>query len=282
MLTLSELRMKPTNNNEAIMKTSAKLLLSALLVVASAAMGANTLESERTQPYVSWTFPGITVSSPSGYGAQWGQVFVGGGYQSKTRGTTSSDGSIGIGLGLGDPAEYVGLEASVSVYDVSDFNNGGLNLKLHRQLPYMLSVAVGSEALASWGTNSGIRSFFGSVSKIFFLNPDPSEWFSALTLTAGVGNGRFLSTTNLANSLLTGARDGKGTGVNVFGSASIRIKEPVAFIADWTGQDLNLGLSITPIRTLGLFINPSIADVTKTAGNSIRFLIGAGVAYSFI
>lgn len=254
------------------MKKSTTLLTIAFLAVASAAMAVG-----RSNHYVPWTFPGTAVSSPSGYGAQWGQFFAGGGYQNKARGTNAADGSIGAGLGVGNASKYVGLEASVSIYDVSQFKNGGLNLKLHRQLPSYFSIAIGSEALATWGTSSGLRSYYGSISKVLLLKQDPSQWFSALTLTAGVGNGRFLPVTNLAAT-----RDGKGTGANVFGSAAIRVKEPVAIIADWTGQDLNLGLSITPIRTLGLFLNPAIADVTKTAGNQIRFIFGAGLAYSFI
>ncbi len=252
--------------------------------VGMAALSGGQTESSQLPNYINWTMPGLTINSPSGFGADWGQLFVGGGFQNRARFTTTADGAIGAGFGIGDSNKYVGVETSVSVYDVSQFSNGGINVKVHRNLPEFFSVAVGREGLVTWGNGSSdVQSWYGTVSKIFFLKRDPQAWFSALTLTAGLGNGRFLSQSNIAtNQALTGNPNASGTGVNPFGSASVRIQEPVSFIADWTGQDLNLGLSITPIRTLGLFINPTLADLTHSAGDGVRFVLGGGLAYSFL
>jgi len=226
------------------------------------------------KPYIPWTFPGINISSPTGYGANWGAVFIGGGYQNRARFTDTGDGALGAGLGLGDSKEYVGVQVDVSILSLNNADRGGLTLKLHRMLPYNFGIAFGVENVASWGgTSDAPRSYYGSISRVFLLSPDPEEVFSALTLTAGVGSGRFQSESNV----LLG-RDSVG----VFGSAALRVAEPLSFIADWTGQDLNLGLSITPLREWGLFINPSIADVTGNAGNGVRYLIGVGFAYIFV
>ena len=220
-----------------------------------------------------WTFPGINISSPPGYGADWGAVFVGAGVQSRGRNNNTTDGAMGAGFGLGDANKYVGLEVGVSMLSFQNPDRGGIALKVSRRLPSNFGVAIGRENAVTWGTTDAPKSWYGSVSRMFQLKQFADEWFSAFTLTAGVGNGRFLP-----ESKLLARQDG----INVFGSAAIRIQQPVSFIADWAGQDLNLGLSITPLRNWGLFVNPSLADVTGNAGNGARFLLGVGFGYIFI
>lgn len=274
------------NSNTFWLGLGNRLITIMLVVFSGMAVGSawRKPNSETTEPYRTWVMPGTSLASPAGFGASWGQMYVGGGYNSRARFTTTSDASMGIGFGLGNGQKYVGLDVSLAIFDISKFKDGGVNMKLHRALPNGFGVAVGAESILSFGTattfgsstSNGVdprdKSFYGSVSKIFFLK-DETQWFSALTLTAGVGNGRFRSEAN---------RNADVSGVNIFGSAAIRVKQPVAFIADWTGQDLNLGLSITPIRTFPLFINPVLADVTKTAGDGARFTLGAGMAFTFI
>lgn len=227
------------------------------------------------KPYIPWTFPGINVMSPAGYGAQWGNLFVGIGLQSRTRYTTSADGALGAGFGIGNSKKNIGIETSVSVLSMTGsdaFGRGGFNFKVSRQLPLGFGIAVGRENAFGWGTLDGSRSWYGSISKIFFTKPDPSQWFSAVTLTAGVGDGRFRSEAD--------TRIDRNS-VNFFASAAVRLREPASLIVDWSGQDLNLGLSLTPFRTVPVYINPAIVDVTKNAGDGARFILGIGYAYSF-
>lgn len=227
-------------------------------------------------PHVPWTFPGINISSPVGYGANWGNVAVGAGYQSRVRyATDAADGSIGFGFGAGDAAKYVGLETSIAILSVSGndaFERGSMSFKLHRQLPAGFAVAFGRENSIIWGGTDGGRSWYGTLTKVFVLK-DPTEWFSAMTLNFGLGDGRFRREADF--------KAGKDV-IAPFASVSMRIQQPVALIADWSGQDLNLGLSITPIRNLGLYINPSIVDLTHSAGDGARFVLGVGFGYSFI
>jgi len=69
--------------------------------------------------------------------------------------------------------------------------------------------------------------------------------------------------------------------INVFGNMALRVARPVSLIAEWTGQDLGLGLSIAPFRNFPLTITPAVRDVVSTEGRSARFVIGLGTAFRF-
>ncbi len=47
------------------------------------------------------------------------------------------------------------------------------------------------------------------------------------------------------------------------------------------GQDLTIGTPIVPFRNLPLVVVPAVTDITGTAGNGARFIIGAGYSFSF-
>jgi hypothetical protein len=97
-------------------------------------------------------------------------------------------------------------------------------------------------------------------------------------VSAGAGNEGF----RLANDIRT---DNKTFGA--FGSAALRFWDQVAVIVDWPGQDLDVGVSLVPIRSWGLVVTPAIVDVTGSAGRSAasprarpRFSLGVGWAFS--
>lgn len=216
---------------------------------------------------------GSSVGSPTAFGADWGDAFLGASFQARARNTSRSDGGVSFGFGLGDAERAVGLEVAVSVVDLlgDTFEDGGVSLKLHRVLPNNFGVAVGVENATTWGSTDGGSSVYGVVSKIIPLRDDPAEPLSKLTLSLGLGGGRFRSESDV--------NDGNET-VNVFGSVGLQALERVSLIADWTGQDLNLGASIVPFN-FPLIITPAIADVTGNAGDGARFILGVGYAISF-
>jgi hypothetical protein len=223
--------------------------------------------------------PGSSSGSPTAFGADFGSVFTGVSFQERTRFTDSSDGAISAGFGLGDATNALGLEVAVSVLDLSSrggddqaFDRGSFSFKLHRRLPNNFAVAVGYENAIVWGFTDAGSSFYGVGSKIFQLQDSPQKPFSSLTVSLGLGNGRFRTEDDFNND--------KGT-VNVFGSAGLRVLEPVSVIADWTGQDLTLGASIVPFRNLPIVITPAIADITGSAGDGSRFILGIGYSYSY-
>jgi hypothetical protein len=67
----------------------------------------------------------------------------------------------------------------------------------------------------------------------------------------------------------------------VFGSAALRVAQPVNLIVEWTGQDMNVGASISPIPGVPLVITPAAADITGTAGDGTRFILGVGYGIRF-
>lgn len=226
----------------------------------------------------SFAAPAIAIGVPTGFGADFGDVFVGVGYQSRTRFSEDADGGAVIGLGLGDARRYVGLEVAASQFGTfRSCCRGGLSFKLHRMLPGATGIAVGWENAVGWGHLSGDEdspftdagsSVYGVVSKIFFLQEDPAIPFSSVAATVGAGNGRFR-----AEDDILGDRES----VNVFGSLAVRVVEPASVIASWTGQDLNAGVSLVPLRRFPLVITAGAADLTTEP----RAIVGVGFGISY-
>lgn len=229
--------------------------------------------------------PGSSISSPSGFGSQWKDVFAALSYQERTRvneGTTNpvgrDDGAISVGFGLGDARKYAGLEvaiASVSTFRQGFFENGSVSLKLHRLLTNDLSIAAGIENAATWGGTDGGTSGYGVISKYFQLQNSADKPFSSITTSVGLGGGRFRNVPAVKN---------KKDNVNIFGSVGVRVIRPVSFIMDWSGQDLGLGLSIAPFRNIPLTINPSVVDLFNNSADPLggpRFTLGVGYGLKF-
>lgn len=227
-------------------------------------------EAASTRSYQS--SPAITISNPSGFGADNFTGFVGVGYQSRTRFGNKDDGGLVVGVGLGDARENVGVQLSYTVASFGgsrEFGTGGFNAKLHKRLADDWSVALGWEGFATTGFVDFEDSIYGSVSHIVRTRESITDPFSRVALTAGVGSGRF----RLEDDVF----DDRDT-VGVFGSMAVRVVEPVSAIVEWTGQDLALGLSITPFRDLPIVLLPAVRDIAG-AGDGGRFVMGAGVSF---
>ena len=218
--------------------------------------------------------PASTINTPTGYGQRWGQVFAGAAYQNRIRYDDWTDGVASVGFGLGNPLKYVGLDVSINILDTyTEFaEDRSLSLKLHRRLPFRTAVAVGHENIWHTDGTDGGSSRYLVVSKVVLLRDRPTAALGSIIMNVGLGNDRFLSEEAFA-------RDEDG--VNVFGSLGVRVLPPVNAVANWTGQDLALGLSIAPVRTWPLVITPAVVDVTGTAGDGARFSVSAGLNYSF-
>jgi hypothetical protein len=253
------------------------LVLSALAVPAQAQQ-LDSLQNAWMLPYpeetpamqVARLPPGNSFNSPVAFGATWGTVYAGVGYQNRTRIARNPDGAAFVGFGVGDPRKWVGLDITVAALGtVRSFGRFGFNVKAHRRLPAKAAVAVGIENAAVIGYSDTPRSMYAVASKQFTFRDSPDKWFSSLTASLGAGNGRYVP----EDEFLAGEYDG----VNVFGSLGVRVTDPVGIIADWTGQDLVLGLSLVPFRRIPLVITPGFADVMGTAGDGARFVLGAAV-----
>ena len=223
------------------------------------------------QPYRA--SPSITIINPSAYGASWGSFGIGFGFQERARFIDQSDGVIGLGFGLGNPQKNVGAQIGVSLVDVSSpFRDGAVNLKLHRRLPQDFSIALGVQGITTWGNTDGGSSVYGVTTKRFRLKQDRTKPFSELYASLGLGGGQFRSESDINNGNET---------IGVFGSLAVKIIEPVGLVTEWTGQDLTIGIPLVLFRRVPLVIVPAITDITGTAGDGARFVVGAGYSFSF-
>lgn len=223
------------------------------------------------QPYR--TSPSITIINPSAYGASWGSAGIGIGFQDRVRFRDKADGVVGLGFGLGNPQKNIGAQLGISLVDVSaPFRDGAINLKLHRRLPQDFSVAVGVQGLTTWGDTDGGSSVYGVATKRLKLRQDRTKPFSEMYTTLGIGGGQFRSESSINEG---------NDNVGVFGGLAVKVIQPVGFVAEWTGQDLTIGVPLVPFKKLPLVVVPAVTDITGAAGDGTRFVFGLGYTYSF-
>lgn len=218
--------------------------------------------------------PPSSIVTPIPFGAAFGQVFGGFGFQERARYTEKSDGAIAVGAGLGDAVNVVGLDVTVAVLSLfgnDSFERGGIGFKLHRWLPEDFAIAAGVENAIIWGNSDAGTSAYGVVGK-FFRFRRVEEPFSQMTVSVGVGGGRFRSEDDIINGV---------DSVGVFGSIGLQVLEPMTLITEWSGQDLNIGASFLPFRNIPLTITLGGADITNNAGDGARFIMSIGYNYLF-
>jgi hypothetical protein len=218
--------------------------------------------------------PSLTIANPYGFGADRG-FYSSLSYQTDTRFGNESDGdaTMGFGAGFGDAKKAVGAELSYTIASFGnnrDFGTGGFNAKLHRQIGEGWGVAAGWNSFLSIGDENDLDdSLYLVTTKIFKTREDLNSSFSRIAGTVGVGNGQFRTQDALENG---------DDGFNVFGGLAFRVVQPVSFITEWTGQDLALGLSVSPFRTVPLTVNLGVRDLTG-AGDGARFVAGIGTGF---
>jgi hypothetical protein len=226
-------------------------------------------------------FPGFNAGSPSGFGANWGDVFAGISLidRSSPKGspTDKADGSIAFGFGLGNAQDLIGIEVVYNLISLTPSrfaSNGSFDFKFHRALPDLMSVAIGWENAINYGPDAGgtPSSVYGSFSKFFVLQPENIENPMLLGLTLGTGGGRFRSFDDQVA--------GRG-GVGVFASAGLQVLSNLSVITDWTGQNLNLGVSYVPFASLPIYVNGTLVDVAGTTSIGLRYSLGVGFGFNF-
>ncbi|MCY7367457.1 MAG: S-layer homology domain-containing protein, partial [Chamaesiphon sp.] len=253
------------------------------------------------------TFPVGGLGTPTAFGANWGNFFLGAGYQGETRPnvysnpfpldnvlTTPAQKAKGpetyaysVGLGLGDARSFLGLETVATTYNRSgagnpgSFENGGISFKLHKLLGDNFAIAGGYENAITFGNNpvtldggvNGGRTGYGVASLI--LNPDPNKgFFGNTTLSVGAGAGRFRTVGDIRANNDT---------INVFGSLGTNLFSNVSLVGDWNGQDLSVGLPITIPFGGGsaLQITPAIVDIANPETGGSRFSVSGGLGFHF-
>ena len=220
--------------------------------------------------------PGTTFGTPSAYGANWRQAFVGTSGIIDLGGAGRTDGSFSVGTGFGNSVSSLGVEVSMSVTSVSagDFgDSGSFGVKLHKIIPSTggLGLAVGWSNALDWGdTRDAEETVYGVASKTFALRPDSTNRLP-LSASVGVGTGSFRS---------TGAIAAGDNAPNVFASLGVVLIPQVSLASSWTGSQWNLGMGVAPFR-VPLTFTLGFTDVTDNTVNGSGFNINAGYSISF-
>ncbi len=230
-----------------------------------------------------WILPGLSASAPSGFGLEWGEIFAAASYQHRVRygpkdtGRRFNDGAVAIGFGAGD-GERLGLQVAINSYSTlrSGFGDRmGVNLHLHRRWGQRYSFAAGWESVGAariTRQDTGQSRYVAISRWLTPLGGDMHKPFGLGMVTLGVGDGRFQT-----EDRWVAGKDGVG----VFGSVAFRVLPPASLVVEWTGQDLLLAVSATPINSQRLVITSGFTDITGAAGDGARFIVGASWVLGF-
>lgn len=219
--------------------------------------------------------PGIAFGSPVAFGMGWGQVGVGiGGATTDDANNDDLDGSASVSFGLGDARKWVALETTANIISItnnganSNFGeDGSFNLKLHTSLPGRAAFAVGVQNVGRWGgAEGGSSSVYAAATKFFELSNNPNKPLP-LAVNVGIGDNRF--------------ENNGGDGASLFGSVAIVPHQQVSVIADWTGRDLNAGVSMVPLRQYPLTLSLGVVNLAERLGAKTEFAGGLGYSFRF-
>lgn len=261
------------------MRLTRTLTLALLLAAAAGSARAGTLSDlglsreqvralngQLTAPVVA---PGIAFGSPTGFGAGWGQAFAGiGGQTIEPAAGQDLDGSGLLGFGLGDQQRFIALETAMNIISLQDSlgDSGNWNFKLHHTFPSRGAVAIGIEDTGGWGdAQDRSSSTYAVYTKVVELSPTSPKLPLSLTFNVGLGNERFAE---------------PDQDLGAFGSVALAWHRQGSFIADWTGRDLNFGVSVVPFYRVPLVFSAGFINLTERFAD-IESAAGVGYLYQF-
>lgn len=217
--------------------------------------------------------PGVSASSPTGFGPSQGDVFAGLGFIPKAPGTNSADGSLAIGFGFLDANDVIGIEAVLA--SLSTIRGGfgqrmAMSVKAHKVVRGW-GFGLGLEGVMLNGGTDTDPSIYAAATRNFGIRAG-APYFNSGTINFGLGNGRFRSPKQQFED------DG---GIGLFLSSSIAVNRWSAAIVDYSSNMINLGLSFAPIRNFPLVVTPVINDITGEGGDKARLSLGAGMSWKY-
>lgn len=238
---------------------------------------------------------GKSLTTPVGWGSAYGTVFLGVGGSHPAPHSINTDGAAAIGVGIGNPVKYAGLQMSISSLDMSAMGRYALNLHLHRYLGSASSVAVGVENIM---LTHSINDDSESSSYIVYSHGviDTAANY-ALVYNHGILEKRVISERNRASNLHYSVGVGSGrfskkspddvaagkgkNGTSVFGNVAYEVFEEFNLVSDWNGTNLNAGVSKTFLisDSLPIVITLGAADLTRNSGSGRRFIGGIGTGF---
>lgn len=212
--------------------------------------------------------PGIAFGSPTAYGAGWGQTFAGIGGQTVDESDSDVDGSALVGLGLGDPSRYIGLEAAINIISLTDSfgDAGSWGFKLHKTFADRSALAVGLAEVGGWGdAKETDATTYVAYSRVLELDPAAPKRPLTLAWNVGIGN----------ESVAEPDAD-----IGVFGSVALSWHRQSSVIADFDGRDLGLAVSAVPFYRIPLVVTAGLINVTGRY-EDLQFAGGVGYLHSF-
>ncbi|RUT06655.1 hypothetical protein DSM106972_029120 [Dulcicalothrix desertica PCC 7102] len=222
--------------------------------------------------------PASSAGTPTGYGASSKQAYIGGGVRFPFDGDRDRvDGSLSFGFGEGDAINSLGVEFNFNITSVGggnfndfDFGDSGtIGFKLHKYFGRGTAAAFGWSNPIRWGdTVAANATVYGVVTQAFPLISNQLP----LTVSVGVGSGAFRSKGAILN--------GENT-PNLFGSVGLQVTPEISLVSSWTGNRLNVGASVVPIKKFPLVINAIFTDVTDNLNEGSGLTIVAGSAFQF-
>jgi len=209
----------------------------------------------------------------SAFGANWGDLFVGGSAATAGKERERIDGYLGLGFGLGDASNFVGSTVSFNMQSIRNFGaTNGIDVDFHRIVysdsQTQVSMAVGvTNLIKLYYRNQPDRlaeGYWGAITSYTFLRPDDPVNTLPLALTVGGASGQF-----------------EQTDVGIFGGVGIQLAPQLGIGAAWSGVSLDLGMSYVPIPTFPLTLTMEGIDLTNNTPGGPRFLLGINVGYNF-
>lgn len=216
--------------------------------------------------------PASSFGSPIAFGSNLGDVFFAiGGTETLPGAADDYDGGAAVGFGLGDAKKAIGAEITVGIISLQDDfgGDGNIGFKVHTLLSDTVSVAVGAENLGRWGdAEGGESSHYAAIAKAWQLRSGTPENPLTLITNIGVGDNRF--------------DDFGESDTGLFGSAALYFTPQVGGVLDWTGRQLNAGVSIVPFRHFPMNITLGAANVTEENNQDVQFTGSLGFSFNFL
>lgn len=205
------------------------------------------------------TGPGISYGSQVGFGLSSGVLAVGGGLrEAPSTSSRTVKPSLGIAAGFGDP-NFVAFDLSVGTAENRRFGDiGAVSAKVHRRLGATTSLSLGAEQFSRWGIGRkfGEPSYYTALSHILRVGR------GFVAVSGGVGDNRF---------------EDLSERTGYFGSLAWSPNGRYSLIADWSGFDLNAGVSVIPVNRFPLSLTAGVSNLLETDGRERMVGVSAGV-----
>jgi hypothetical protein len=210
-----------------------------------------------TRPYL--IRPSLGGAKPTAYVGGWGDYFISGsaGTPDKLRDGTP-DGSINMGISIGDPVRAIGVDLYWGISSIKTFNDGGsFSASAGRVLVNRpnLQVAVAGGVIDGF-TYSGEggrtpRTGFGAVTVAVPLRPNDPSFQQVLQLSAGGGGEGFAAI----------GSDFETSSGGFFAAAGLELLPNLGLSVGVSSRSTNVNVSYIPFRNLPVFVNVAAVDV---------------------